>query len=134
MKYLADILTLTRFILGIVLVGLAISNGTPEAAFIVFLTAELTDTFDGTCARKWPFPKGKEPKYRKYAAKYDMVSDVLLAPLIFDAPINTCEPIFLAYEICLNQIQNSRHLRENKDLMSILLEFWEKFIKQNEFP
>ena len=79
MRYLADLLTLSRFILAIGLLVLAFANGSAEAAFIVFLVAELTDAFDGTCARKWPFPKGKEPAYRKYAAKYDMISDVLLA-------------------------------------------------------
>lgn len=79
-KYLADILTGARFILALALIyGCVLHSGSAEAAFIIFLTAELTDTFDGTCARKWPFPKGKEPKYRKYAAVYDMVSDVLLA-------------------------------------------------------
>ena len=79
MRYLADLLTLTRFILAIVLLFLAFSGGSPEAAFIVFLTAEFTDVFDGTCARKWPFPKDKTPKYRKYAAQFDIISDVLLA-------------------------------------------------------
>ena len=79
MRYLADLLTLTRFILALVLFSLAFADGSPEAAFIVFLTAEFTDVFDGTCARKWPFPKDKTPKYRKYAAQFDMVSDVLLA-------------------------------------------------------
>lgn len=80
MRYLADILTLARFILALALIyGCVMHSGSAEAAFIIFLTAELTDTFDGTCARKWPFPKGKEPWYRKYAAKYDMISDVLLA-------------------------------------------------------
>ena len=80
MRYLADILTLLRFILALALIyGCVMHSGGPEAAFIIFLAAELTDTFDGTCARKWPFPKGKEPKYRKYAAQYDMISDVLLA-------------------------------------------------------
>ncbi len=50
-----------------------------EVAFTIFLIAEFTDTFDGTCARKWPFPKDETPKYRKYAAQFDIVSDVLLA-------------------------------------------------------
>lgn len=79
MRYLADLLTLSRFILSIILLILAFIGSPAENAFIIFLTAELTDTFDGTCARKWPFPKNKTPKYRKYAAKFDMVSDVLLA-------------------------------------------------------
>ena len=79
MKYLADLLTLSRLILSIILLVLAFVGSPAENAFIIFLTAELTDTFDGTCARKWPFPKNKTPKYRKYAAQFDMVSDVLLA-------------------------------------------------------
>jgi len=79
MRYLADLLTLSRFILSIALLVLAFAGGSADAAFVIFLTAELTDTFDGTCARKWPFPKNKIPKYRKYAALYDMVSDALLA-------------------------------------------------------
>ena len=79
MRYLADILTLTRLILSLILITISFAGGTPEQAFIIFLTAELTDTFDGTCARKWPFPKDKTPKYRKYAAQFDIVSDVLLA-------------------------------------------------------
>ncbi len=79
MKYLADILTLSRLILSIILIVLSFVGSPAENAFIIFLTAELTDTFDGTCARKWPFPKDKTPKYRKYAAQFDIVSDVLLA-------------------------------------------------------
>lgn len=79
MRYLADLLTLMRLILGIILLAMAFLGGYPEMAFIIFLVAELTDAFDGTCARKWPFPKNKTPKYRKYASKYDMAADVLLA-------------------------------------------------------
>lgn len=79
MRYLADILTLTRFILAGILLVLAFVGSPAENAFIIFLVAELTDTFDGTCARKWPFPKHKTPRYRKYAAQFDMVADALLA-------------------------------------------------------
>ena len=79
MRFLADILTLARFILSIILIILSFVGSPAENAFIIFLVAEFTDTFDGTCARKWPFPKDKTPKYRKYAAQFDIVSDVLLA-------------------------------------------------------
>lgn len=79
MRYLADILTLTRFILAVALVVWSFIHGSADGAFIIFLTAQFTDIFDGTCARKWPFPKDKTPKYRKYAARFDMVSDALLA-------------------------------------------------------
>ncbi len=79
MRYLADILTLSRLIIAIVIFILALTGGAPEVVFILFIIAELTDAFDGTCARKWPFPKNKTPKYRKYAATFDMVADVALA-------------------------------------------------------
>ena len=79
MRYLADILTLSRLIIAIVIFILALTGGAPEVVFILFIIAELTDAFDGTCARKWPFPKNKTPKYRKYAAIFDMVADVALA-------------------------------------------------------
>lgn len=80
MYYLADLLTLTRFILAAILLALTfLPNAHVESAFLIFLVAELTDTFDGTCARKWPFPPNRVPKYRRYAALYDMISDVLLA-------------------------------------------------------
>lgn len=78
MRYLADLLTLTRLILATTLLILDITGTTAEVAFTIFVIAELTDAFDGTCARKWPFPKNKTPKYRKYAAKFDMFSDVIL--------------------------------------------------------
>lgn len=78
-KYLADILTFSRFILAIILIILAIFGGDIGAGFLIFVLAELTDAFDGTCAAKWPFPKNKVPKYRKYAAKYDMYADALTA-------------------------------------------------------
>ena len=105
MRYLADLLTLSRFILGLVLFGLAFSGGSASSAFIVFLAAELTDTFDGTCARKWPFPKGKEPWYRKYAARYDMVADVLLAGaqtlyLLFQVDVAIGMAIVGFYALC----------------------------------
>lgn len=79
MRYLADILTGSRLLLAMVLMALAFVGSPAENAFIIFLVAELTDAFDGTCARRWPFPKNKTPKYRKYAAQFDMVADVLLA-------------------------------------------------------
>lgn len=77
-KYLADILTLIRFVLATILLVLAFTGGTLGTAFWLFVIGELTDAFDGTCAAKWPFPKNKTPKYRKYAAKFDMVTDTYL--------------------------------------------------------
>ena len=78
MRYLADILTLSRLIIACIMLVLDIVGAPAEVIFILFIIAELTDAFDGTCARKWPFPKNKTPKYRKYAAKFDMFADVIL--------------------------------------------------------
>ena len=82
-KYFADILTFIRLILAVTLFVLAFTNGDLGAGVAVFILGELTDAFDGTCATKWPFPKNKVPKYRKYAAKYDMIVDILLAFAMF---------------------------------------------------
>lgn len=78
MRYLADLLTSVRLIIAVIMLVLDITGVPAEVIFILFIIAELTDAFDGTCARKWPFPKNKTPKYRKYAARFDMFADVLL--------------------------------------------------------
>lgn len=78
-KYIADILVLIRLGLAVSLIVMAFTGGPAEAGFLAFVIGELTDAFDGTCATKWPFPKNKTPKYRKYAAKYDIYADMLLA-------------------------------------------------------
>ena len=80
-KYFADILTFTRIILATTLIVVAIIGDNPgynSVAFVLFVVGELTDAFDGTCAMRWPFPKDKTLKYRKYAAVYDMVADAVL--------------------------------------------------------
>ena len=79
MRYLADILTFTRIVLATVLTFMSFYLAPLYAAFIVYMLGEITDALDGTCATKWPFPKNKTPKYRKYAAKYDMFADGFLA-------------------------------------------------------
>lgn len=79
MRYLADILTFSRIGLSIVLFIMIFTGAPLHVAFIVYMIGEITDALDGTCASRWPFPKNKIPKYRKYAAKYDMLADGLLA-------------------------------------------------------
>ncbi len=102
MRYLADILTFTRFILAIILVFLATAVESPDigAGFLIFVIAELTDAFDGTLATKFPFPKDKTPKYRKYAAKYDMVADALTAlaaALFFTLKVNFAAGLIILF-------------------------------------
>lgn len=76
--YLADILTFSRILLSIFLIIWGFVGGAIWVGFVIFVIAELTDAFDGTCSRKWPFKKDHEPKYRKWAVKYDMLADSLL--------------------------------------------------------
>ena len=85
MRYLADILTFSRIILATALTCMSFCQAPLHAAFIVYMLGEITDALDGTCAGRWPFPKNKIPKYRKYAAKYDMFADgfIALAMVLF---------------------------------------------------
>ena len=78
MRYLADILTFSRIGLSLALLIMCFTGAPLHAAFIVYMIGEITDALDGTCATKWPFPKNKIPKYRKYASKYDMFADGFL--------------------------------------------------------
>lgn len=98
-KYIADILVLIRFCFAIALFVMTAVGGDPGVGFLLFVLGELTDAFDGTCATKWPFPKGKAPKYRKYAAKYDIYADTLLAfamALFFTVRVNTLTGLIIA--------------------------------------
>ena len=104
MRYLADLLTFSRIILALVIIYLSSSRIEIGAILILFLIGELTDAFDGTLSAKFPFPKNKIPKYRKYAAKYDMLADGLLAfsmLLFFTLRINFMAGllIFLFYTV-----------------------------------
>lgn len=85
MRYLADILTFSRIVLAIVLTCMSFCYAPLHAAFIVYILGEITDALDGTCASRWPFPKNKTPRYRKYAVKYDMFADgfIALAMVLF---------------------------------------------------
>jgi hypothetical protein len=91
--YLADILTLARFIVATALLLVALFDAGVDAGvgFILFVLAETTDAFDGTFSVLWPFPPGKAPAYRRHAATYDMVADALTmiaAVLFFTLRVN----------------------------------------------
>ncbi len=99
MRYLADILTFSRIILSIILIIISFTASPLYVGFLIFIIGELTDAFDGTCATRWPFPKNQIPKYRKYAVKYDMFADGLLAfsmMLFFTLRVNLVAGLIIA--------------------------------------
>lgn len=103
-KYIADILTFSRIILSIFLIFWGIFGGSIGIGFVVFIISELTDSFDGTCSRKWPFPKGKEPRCRKYAVMYDMIADALLwfsAVLFFTLRVNLIAGLIIMFGVAI---------------------------------
>lgn len=103
-KYLADILTLARFLLALLMIGWGVGGGSVAVGFVLFMLAELTDAFDGTCSRKWPFKKGEEPWYRKYAVKYDMWTDALLwfaAVLFFALRVSLVVGLIILFGVAL---------------------------------
>lgn len=104
LNFLADFLTFSRIGLSLALIIMAFTGAPIHAAFLVFMIGEITDALDGTCATRWPFPKGKAPGYRKYAVKYDMFADGLLAfatMLFFTLRVNLVAGliIFIAYPV-----------------------------------
>lgn len=103
MRYLADILTAMRLLCALALCACAAVGGAPELAFMLFVLGELTDAFDGTAAAKWPFPKNKIPKYRRYAAKYDMFIDAFLGiamAIYFTARISLIAGLIICGGFC----------------------------------
>ena len=103
-KYLADILTFSRLGFSIALIIMTFAGAPIHSCLIIFLIGEMTDAFDGTLSVKYPFPKGKVPKYRKYAAKYDILADSLLAfafMLFFTVRVNFWAGIitFIGYPV-----------------------------------
>ncbi len=88
-KYSADILTFLRITLAIFIIIWGLVGGCVEVFLIAFVVAELTDSFDGYCSRKWPFKN--PPAYRKYAVAVDIFADMFLwlaAFLFFTLRIN----------------------------------------------
>lgn len=88
-KYLADILTFSRIALAVFIIVWGFVGGCVEVFLIAFVVAELTDSFDGYCSRRWPFKN--PPAYRKYAVAVDIFADMFLwfaAVLFFTLRIN----------------------------------------------
>lgn len=76
-KYIADQLTLSRVILGcVVLVSLV--KGMWLTANVMLLVGALTDALDGEAARRWPFPASEQHWWRKKPEMNDLVADGVL--------------------------------------------------------
>ena len=79
--HLADALTVCELICAVILSGMAFLRVAPAYALWVFAAGELCDAYDGTCARRWPYPD--DGKYRwwrvpRTVAFIEHMSDILL--------------------------------------------------------
>lgn len=80
---LADILTLTRGMIGIA-IGLILIMpvsvfSSPDVVIWLFVAGELFDAFDGICARRWHYPNdGKQRWWRNHASELDQAADITL--------------------------------------------------------
>ena len=102
MRYLADILTFSRIALSIFIIVWGIVGGNVDVFCVVFAIAELTDSFDGYCSRRWPFKN--PPAYRKYAVGIDIFADMLLwfsALLYFILRINLVVGLSVAISVAV---------------------------------
>ena len=102
MKYLADVLTFSRILMSIFLIVWGIVGGNVDVFCVVFAIAELTDSFDGYCSRKWPFKN--PPAYRKFAVGIDIFADMLLwfsAMLFFILRINLAVGLSVAIAVAV---------------------------------
>ncbi|MDO4760184.1 MAG: hypothetical protein Q4A33_02710 [Candidatus Saccharibacteria bacterium] len=100
MKYLADILTFSRLALAVFLIVWGVVGGNVDVFIVMFALAELTDSFDGYCSRKWPFKN--PPAYRKYAVAFDIAADMLLwfaAILFFALRINLVAGLIVMFGV-----------------------------------
>ncbi len=78
--HLADVLTLSEVLAGVILLGMATLRVPADYAIWVFVAGELCDAFDGVCARRWPYPNdGKKRWWRTYVTQIEHLSDIFIA-------------------------------------------------------
>ena len=86
MKYLADTLTVSRFVLG-ALAAFAILRGEWEIAVLWVLLGGLSDAFDGVAARKWPLAASRRFYSRWLKPKeFDESADGFFCAVLVFAP------------------------------------------------
>lgn len=80
MKYLADLLTLLRFICAGV-VGIAAWQNNWKLALVAFAIGILSDAFDGPAARHWPYTESenKSKPWRRDPHVFDNMADLSLS-------------------------------------------------------
>jgi phosphatidylglycerophosphate synthase len=80
MKYIADLLTMTRFITAIV-VGYAAWQDMWSLALVAFIVGILSDAFDGPAARKWPYSAADNQRllWRRDPHGFDNAADLALS-------------------------------------------------------
>ena len=78
--HLADALTWTRLFCALALLfGSFTARFSATDAFLLFAFGELTDAFDGICARKWPYPiDGTYRWWRAYIKLIEPLFDIAL--------------------------------------------------------
>lgn len=78
--FLADALTYFRIVVGIGILFVTFFGGaTTDQVFMAFILGELSDAFDGVCARTFLYPNdGRKRWWRTYASEIDQVADILL--------------------------------------------------------
>lgn len=78
--YLADVLTCSEVIAGIILLAMTALHISADVAIWVFVLGELCDAFDGPAARRWPYPNdGKKRWWRTYVKEIEHGSDIFIA-------------------------------------------------------
>ena len=86
--HIADVLSLLEVLAVVAIVVCTVMGAKPEPVLLLFGFGELCDAFDGTCARRWPYPNdGKRRPWRNptFIKHYEWTKDICLglATLIY---------------------------------------------------
>lgn len=77
--FLADVLTLLRIICAILILTGIFCKYPPGIILFLFAFGEITDAFDGICARKWPYPGGGQKYFwRRHIKIIEPATDISL--------------------------------------------------------